>query len=147
VDSLKSLAQTCGGNGNVVFAGWIDGERRSSVLRQASLLALTSYQENFGLCAVEALACSVPVLLSPEVNLAYEVESVGAGWVTPLEVGALERTLAETLSDEKELLRRGAIGKDFVRRRFTWDAVAEELADFYVSITEQGRSKGEHLNA
>jgi glycosyltransferase involved in cell wall biosynthesis len=40
------------------------------VLSGASLLALPSHQENFGLCVMEALSHSVPVLVSPNVNLA-----------------------------------------------------------------------------
>ncbi len=147
VNSLKSLAESFEGNGNVVFTGWIDGERRRSVLREASLLALTSYQENFGLCAVEALACGVPVLLSPHVNLAEEIENVGAGWISPLEGEALERTLAETLSDEKERMQRGAIGRDLVRQRFTWEAVAEALAALYNSVGANERRKGERQSA
>lgn len=142
VDSLKSLVKSCGGNGNVVFAGWLDGARRKETLSEASLLALTSYQENFGLCAVEALACGVPVLLSPHVNLAPEIEKIGAGWVAPLESSVLERTLAETLRDEGERRQRGRLGKDFVRQRFAWEAVAVELIALYQSVVYKERAKG-----
>lgn len=135
VSSLKKLVKSHGGNGNVVFAGWLEGTRRKNTLRQASLLALTSYQENFGLCAVEALACGVPVLLSPHVNLAHEVEEAGAGWVTRLETAALEQTLAQSLGDQKERVKRGIAGKRFVREHFGWDVVAKELLDLYGSIT------------
>jgi glycosyltransferase involved in cell wall biosynthesis len=141
VASLKSLATSCGGNGNIVFAGWIDGERRKALLRAAALLALTSHQENFGLCAVEALACGVPVLLSPHVNLAVEIEQAGAGWVAPLDPLALTQTLAETLRDEKERTQRGTIGRNFVRQRFTWGAVADALVALYNSVAANGRIK------
>jgi glycosyltransferase involved in cell wall biosynthesis len=134
VASLKSLVKTGGGNGNVVFAGWLDGAQRRNTLRDASLLALTSYQENFGLCAVEALACGVPVLLSPHVNLAQEIETAGAGWIAPMESAALEQTLANTLRDERGLIDRGARGKQLVRQRFTWSAVAVALVNLYNSI-------------
>jgi glycosyltransferase involved in cell wall biosynthesis len=134
VNLLKSLVKSNGGNGNVVFAGWIDGAQRRAALREASLLALTSYQENFGLCAVEAMACGVPVLLSPHVNLAQEIEKAGAGWISALEVSALERTLTETFRDGKERAHRGAMGKDFVQQRFAWNEVAEELRNLYCSL-------------
>src|SRR4029079_17546448 len=45
----------------VVFTGWLDEDKKHEVLAGASLLALPSYQENFGLCVMEALAHSVPV--------------------------------------------------------------------------------------
>jgi glycosyltransferase involved in cell wall biosynthesis len=147
VDSLKSLVKSYGGNGNVVFAGWLDGARRKETLREAALLALTSYQENFGLCAVEALACGVPVLLSPHVNLAPEIEKIGAGWVAPLEGSVLERILAETLRDEEERKQRGAMGKDFVREHFAWSAIAGKLASLYESVVYDDCQRRESQNA
>jgi glycosyltransferase involved in cell wall biosynthesis len=140
VDSLKSLASLHGGNGNVVFAGWLDGERRLSILREASLLALTSYQENFGLCAVEALACGVPVLISTEVNLANEIKAANAGWVTKLEPGAIEETLADALAHEDARARRGRAGQEFVRNQFSWSAVAEKLLEVYRSVARTKES-------
>lgn len=147
VASLKSLVKSGGGNGNVVFAGWLEGAQRKNTLRAASLLALTSYQENFGLCAVEALACGVPVLLSPHVNLAQEIEKAGAGWVAPLEGAALEQTLAASLRDERGRAERGALGKQLVQRRFTWDAVAVALMNLYyklLAVNEPENGKSQH---
>jgi len=134
VDLLKNLVKSNGGNGNVVFTGWLDGADRKKTLREASLLALTSYQENFGLCAVEALACGVPVLLSPHVNLAQQIEQAGAGWVSPVETAALRMTLAESLSDEKGRAMRGAAGMKLVQKQFSWNQVTRELISLYASI-------------
>jgi glycosyltransferase involved in cell wall biosynthesis len=134
VDLLKNLVKSNGGNGNVVFAGWLDGAERQKTLREASLLALTSYQENFGLCAVEALACGVPVLLSPHVNLAQQIEQAGAGWVSPVETAALKETLAASLSDENGRAMRGAAGMKLVQRQFSWTQVTSQLINLYRSI-------------
>lgn len=147
VDSLKALAHSQGGNGNVVFAGWLEGKQRRSMLRNASLLALTSYQENFGLCAVEALACGVPVLISPHVNIAPEVAQVGAGWISSLENDALERSLVESLGSERERVRRGTLGREFVQRRFSWESVADALATFYESVKRNHSSSPGRQNA
>lgn len=134
VSLLRSLAEREGMSERVIFMGWLQGEQKRVMLQQASLLALTSYQENFGLCVVEALACGVPVILSPHVNLAPEVEAAGAGWVTPLEPGAIESTLAATMRDPHGRAQRGAAGKELVLSRFTWAAVGGQLAEVYNSI-------------
>jgi glycosyltransferase involved in cell wall biosynthesis len=134
VKSLRRLIKRENGNGNVIFVGWLEGAEKEAALRQASLLALTSYQENFGLCIVEALACGVPVIVSPHVNLAPEIEAAGAGWVTPLERGTLERSLAETLRDDAGRAQRGAAGRELVRRRFSWSAVAGQLSAVYDAV-------------
>ena len=73
----------------------------------------------------------VPVVVSPHVNLAPEIEEAGAGWVGPLKRGALEHTLAEIMRDAQARSRRGAAGRELVHRRFTWSAVAEQLVAVY----------------
>lgn len=118
----------------IVFTGWLDGERKEQMLRNASLLALPSYQENFGLCVMEALARSVPVLLSPHVNLADEIEEANAGWIAPVEREALSTTLATALNDPEELTKRGSAGK-LLSQRYSWERAATELANLYTQIT------------
>ena len=134
VSSLKNLVKTNGGNGNVVFTGWLEGDKRDNTLRHASLLALTSYQENFGLCVVEALGCGVPVLLSPHVNIADDVERAGAGWVSPVNIAALEQALTDSLRDQNERTKRGRAGQKFVREQFNWDSIAGNLTKLYYRL-------------
>ena len=131
VKSLRTLVGSEGGQDNVIFTGWLDGEKKRAALKGAAALALTSYQENFGICAVEALACGVPVIVSPQVNLAPEIETTGAGWVAPLEQGAIERTLADVLSDDEGRARRGVAGSELVRRKFSWEVIADKLVSVY----------------
>ncbi len=79
VGRLKQIVEEQGAGDRVVFTGWLDGAERVSALRNASLLALISHQENFGLAAVEALACGVPVIVSEGVNLASKIEESRRG--------------------------------------------------------------------
>jgi glycosyltransferase involved in cell wall biosynthesis len=116
-----------------VLPGWLDGEAKADVLRHASLLALPSYHENFGLCAVEALSRGVPVLVSPHVSLAAEIEASRAGWVCEVSAEALAHTMAEALNDHDERLRRGAAGRALVSK-FDWDEIAGMLIELYKSI-------------
>lgn len=132
---LKRRAATAGPR--VSFTGWLDGERKEQMLRGASLLALPSYQENFGMCVMEALARSVPVLISPHVNLAGEIESANAGWIAPVEKEALATTLAAALADPNELAKRGRAGKQ-LSLSYSWERVAENLATLYTEITNGG---------
>lgn len=134
LESLRRLVESERGAGHVVFTGWLDGQKKKSVLRGAALLALTSYQENFGLCVVEALACGVPALVSPHVNLAPEIEAAGAGWVAPLDAGSLESALLEAMGDVEERARRGRAGVELARRDFSWDAVVKQLTFAYNEV-------------
>jgi glycosyltransferase involved in cell wall biosynthesis len=123
----------------IVFAGWLDDDKKHAVLGGASLLALPSHQENFGLCVMEALSHSVPVLVSPNVNLAAEIASANAGWVAAVDKDALAEKMAEALADEDELARRGRAGKQ-LSERFSWENTASELMHLYKYILTQRRS-------
>ena len=103
-------------------------------MRSAELLALASHQENFGLCVVESLACGVPVLVSTEVNLCREIEAAGVGWVTPLNPKDLKEALQAALQDKEQRRQRGLAGRELVRRRFSWPAIARELITLYDGI-------------
>jgi glycosyltransferase involved in cell wall biosynthesis len=134
VASLQHLVKKQQGNGSVIFAGWLDGAQKSAALQDAALLALPSFQENFGLCVIEALACGVPVLVSRQVNLAPLIEAASAGWVTSLEPAQLSHTLTDALRDSDARARRGNAGRELVNEKFTWPAVASELIALYQSL-------------
>ena len=68
---------------NVRFVGTVSGEAKDQLLRGAAALVLPSYSENFGNAVLEAMAVGTPVVVTPEVGLAAEVERSGAGVVTP----------------------------------------------------------------
>ena len=120
----------------IVFTGWLEGERKEAVLAGASLLVLPSHQENFGLCVMEALAHSVPVLVSPNVNLATEIAANNAGWIATIDKDALAKRLAEALRDEEELSKRGRAGKQ-LSQKYSWENTARDLAQLYSEILVQ----------
>jgi glycosyltransferase involved in cell wall biosynthesis len=133
VASLKRIVAELEANDLVVFPGWLEGEHKEATLRNASLLALTSYQENFGLCVMEALAARVPVLISPHVNLADEVERARAGWIADVNKTDIERGLIEALGSQAERLTRAEAGQALAQK-FSWKNVASQLGDIYLSI-------------
>jgi glycosyltransferase involved in cell wall biosynthesis len=128
----------------IAFTGWLDNEKKAAVLSHASLLCLPSYQENFGLCVMESLSYSVPVLVSPQVNLAAEISAVNAGWISAIDQNELTATLAAALGDEDELARRGRAGKA-LSQKYSWENTAHGLASLYRDLIEQ-RNGSAHLH-
>lgn len=115
----------------IVFTGWVEGKAKEALMRDASVFALPSRQENFGLSVVEAMACGVPVLVTPGVNLAREISIAEAGWVA--DFYGLKDELAVVLRDETERARRGKAAYEFAKR-YSWEKVGRDLADFYTDI-------------
>jgi len=120
----------------IVFTGWLDDDRKHAVLGGASLLALPSHQENFGLCVMEALSHSVPVLVTPNVNLAPEIVSAKAGWTAAVDKNALAEKMAEALADPDELARRGRAGKQ-LSQKYSWENAATGLISLYTEVLTQ----------
>jgi glycosyltransferase involved in cell wall biosynthesis len=134
VSRLREIVIAKDATTRVLFPGWVDGDNKNRLLQHASLLVLTSYQENFGVCLLEAMACAVPVLVSPHVNLAEEIQSAGAGWVSEVDGRSLENALVDALGNDKERIERGIAGRE-LSKRFSWNNTATQLVQLYSSIT------------
>lgn len=141
IEYVSMLKEKARGSSHITFTGWLDGDEKDAVLSGASLLVLPSRQENFGLCVVEALAQSVPVMVSPNVNLAAEIAAANAGWIAPIDKVALVETLTEALADRNELTRRGRAGLQ-LSQKYSWENSARELVDLYRVVIQQGRNNG-----
>lgn len=133
VNSLKRTVAEQGHTDSVIFTGWLDGEEKEEALRNSSLLALPSYHENFGLCVIEALAYGVPVLISPHVNLAPEIESTVAGWIAEIDTASIEHALSAALGSRQERIKRGAAGRNLAAS-YAWPVVANRLTELYASV-------------
>ena len=133
-DYVLKLEAMASASSQILFTGWLDGEKKDAVLSGASLLVLPSHQENFGLCVMEALSHSVPVLVSPHVNLAEEIVLANAGWIATVDKNSLVSRLAEALSDEEERSRRGQAGKQ-LSKKYSWETAAKSLVALYKHLT------------
>jgi glycosyltransferase involved in cell wall biosynthesis len=137
VQMLKRKVENSSGCRSILFPGWLSGERKEAVLRNAALLALPSHQENFGVCVMESLSCGVPVLVSPQVNLAEQIDSTGAGWIAEINGAQITAALAEALGSTSERVRRGRAGQALAKN-FAWPQVATQLNDLYEAVVRTG---------
>ena len=132
MDQLKALARRRGLNGDALFVGWLEGDRKYAALKDASLLAMPSYQENFGISLIEAMACGVPVLVSPHEFSARNREG-GGGLGAALGENELTSVLAEALGNEQERWRRGNNGRELAGG-YGAAKVATKLIDLYRTL-------------
>lgn len=132
-DYVAKLKSKVASSSRVLFPGWVEGEKKEALLSRASLLALPSYQENFGLCVMEAMSHGVPVLVSPNVNLAPEIAAANAGWIAAIDRDALIEKLSAALSDKAELATRGRAGRQ-LSLKYSWENTARSLVELYRSI-------------
>jgi glycosyltransferase involved in cell wall biosynthesis len=134
VAELTALAQSGAAASQITFCGWIDGEARRTWLRGATLFALPSLQENFGLSVVQAMAAGVPVIVSPGVGLASEIEQAEAGWCVPRD--RFGPGLAAAMADRDACGTRGQRARRYAER-FRWARVGRALVDVYATVQRQ----------
>jgi glycosyltransferase involved in cell wall biosynthesis len=135
---IERLARELALTSDVHWLGFIEGAMKNLCLQGADLFALTSHHENFGIAALEALAAGTPVLLSPQVALAAQVEQNSLGLVAPLQVEAIRDALTLALaavSNDVDRVRR----RSFVATNYSWAANAAALATLYREASQRSR--------
>jgi teichuronic acid biosynthesis glycosyltransferase TuaC len=88
-DRAAELAAACGAD--LLAGGSIEPERMPLWLNAANAVLVTSDYEGFGMAAVEALACDVPILSTPVGIAPYALKGVDGCLSAPFEVSAWER--------------------------------------------------------
>lgn len=120
------------------FTGLLDDARSLEALRDADVFALPSYSENFGNSVAEAMAAGLPVVVSDQVNLCDAIRAADAGLVVPCDADAVATAVARVLDDPAGSAAMAARARTLVHERFSWDAVAAEMARVYREIRASG---------
>ena len=108
--------------GRIDLTGYLHDDDLPIVYNGATALAFPSLYEGFGLPALEALACGVPVLTSNTSSLP-EVVGDAALTVDPLDTGAITEGLARLVNDQslRATLRERGLER---AAQFSWERAA-----------------------
>lgn len=128
---LRGLASSLGLQERVVFTGLLRGAERGAALGAASVFALPSKDEVFGLAAAEALLAGVPVVVGDDSGCGELVAASGGGrTVPPGDVARLSRALRDLLDDAGARARASAAGTWVAAQTSPLD-VARRTLDLY----------------
>ena len=110
-------------------------EQIAPLLSVADLFLLPSAQESFGLAALEAMACQVPVVASRVGGLPEVIEHGVTGFLHPPDaIDAMAQSSVELLSDQ-ELHKGVAVAAlEAVVQRFCARVVVPEYEMFYAEV-------------
>jgi N-acetyl-alpha-D-glucosaminyl L-malate synthase BshA len=126
----EAEARELGLHEKVFFLGKIDAV--APLLAGADLFLLPSAGESFGLSALEALACGVPVIGTDVGGLPEVVRNGETGYLCPVgDVDAMSRAALEILRDENRWQAMSTLGAADARQRFSLDAIVGEYEAFY----------------
>lgn len=115
----------------VEFTGEITGNEKYQFLAEASLFALPTHSENFGIAVGEALACGTPVVTTTGAPWSGLIENDCGLWID-LSVENLTKALEDMMSRPMEdLVRMGQNGRRWIERDFSWDEIARKTIRSY----------------
>lgn len=124
------------------------GRRKRNLLKYyynaSDLFISTPWYEPFGITPLEAMACGVPVIGANVGGIKYSVEHDNTGFLVPTnEPEILSQRMLEVLSSALIWKSQSLNAIKRVNSLFTWEIVAQEIADLYQEqMTNKGNKKG-----
>ena len=141
--NLWRLAYDAGIHRRIVITGYLPREELLALYAQASALCMPSLEEGFGLPAVEAMACGVPVVTSDR-GAMREVTDGAAVLIDPESVECIADGMQRVLWDDALRLQCVSRGRERAKR-FTWQSAAEVTAGVLRSVYAERKDK-EHAD-
>jgi glycosyltransferase involved in cell wall biosynthesis len=122
----------------IVRTGYVSDDALPALLRRSAVVAYPSFEEGYGLPALEALACGAPLVTTSGTAMA-ELAGAAAVLVRPGDAEDLARGIEEVLAGPAAVSRaeRRALGLSVAAAR-TWAASAEKHLAAYRRAAEQG---------
>ena len=140
----EALAIRLGVAGSVTFVGKQPQSQVRDYLGVADLLLLPSQSESFGLTALEAMACEVPVIATRVGGIPELVEDKGCGYL--FEIGDVESMAAASLrvlGDQAERDRLGRRGREIAISRFATENIIPQYEELYARVIRAVSSRAE----
>ncbi len=102
------------------------------VIGAGDVFLLPSEEEAFGLAALEAMSCGVPVVASNAGGLPELVDDGEGGFVLPVgDTAAMADRIVTLLSDPAELARQKGLARSRAVREFSTDLVVDRYESVY----------------
>jgi glycosyltransferase involved in cell wall biosynthesis len=122
----------------VIFTGRVPDDDLPALYAGALLFAFTSLHEGFGLVALEAMACGIPVVVQKTSSLSEVIGDAGI-LVDEPSPAAFARAMDEVINDEitYQALREKGLKK---AAEFDWERAACQTLTIYKEAVQKGRS-------
>jgi glycosyltransferase involved in cell wall biosynthesis len=130
-DAVRDCVQKSPALRSVELLGPVPREQVPELMRSCSVCCLPSLGEPFGMTALEAMACGMPLVVTDAGGLRYLVDDEGGRRVPPGDPDALAAALCEVLGAPELGRNMGHHNRALIEKRYTWTSVVERLEDAY----------------
>ena len=133
---LDTLVKELALEDQILFTGAVYGEDLSYIYSVASIFCFPSYEESFGLPALEAMASGVPVVVSNRSSLPEICEQAGT-YIDPDSPIDIANKIEELLTDTALYDQKQQLGL-LRAQQFKWEFSARDLMNHARSVCEKG---------
>ena len=133
-ERIEGIVEELGLQDITIFPGRIEHKDLVYYYAAADVCVVPSHYEPFGLVAIEAMASGTPVVASRVGGLKYTVVDEVTGLLaSPQDESAFASAIAQILSNPSWQKQLGANARERVESMFSWDGVAGQLDEQYLS--------------
>jgi D-inositol-3-phosphate glycosyltransferase len=130
------------------FPGQLDHDTLRYYYAAANVCVVPSHYEPFGLVAIEAMASGTPVIASKVGGLQFTVVHEKTGLLCPPQDDeAFAQAIDQILSRPQWQHKLGKAARKRVESLFSWQGVAENLGDLYLSLMEESLELPQPISA
>jgi N-acetyl-alpha-D-glucosaminyl L-malate synthase BshA len=134
--NAERLSQQLGIYDNILFLG--KQNALAQFLSLADLLLLPSETESFGLVALEALSCQVPVIATRVGGLPELIKDGETGYLFSVgDVEGMSKTALGLLQNEEKRKKMGKKGREIAQNRYAKDKIVSMYEDYYREVLAQ----------
>lgn len=133
-ERIKRLVESLGIQKQVVFTDFVTDSELAALYKSADLYVFPSFNEGFGLPALEAMGFGLPVLSSGYSSLPEILEDA-ALYFNPKDPKDIAEKIAKVTKDQK--LKQELIDKGFKQvEKYSWNRMAKETLKVYEKVLE-----------
>jgi glycosyltransferase involved in cell wall biosynthesis len=131
LENLKKLAGDLNLHDNVIFLGFVSEERKFQYLSQADIYVLSSLHEGFGICLLEAMYCSLPIVATNYGGQTdFLIDGRNALMVPIKDINAMSKKILMLVENEKERFTMAFNNKEDVKG-FYIEQIGEQYLDIF----------------
>lgn len=135
ISNIKSFVKQNQIEKNVHLIGGIAHDNLPPYFRKAELFILPARYEPFGMTALEAMACKIPVIISKFTGIQENLlNGQDCLIVNPCETQNYAKSISTLINNKKMRQNLAKKGYLTVRDKFSWEAIAQRFINFYTKI-------------
>lgn len=133
-DGVQALTQGLAMADHVTFMGQVEHQRLPSYYSAADVCVIPSYYESFGMVALEAMACGIPVVAARVGGLQSTIRDGETGYLIPWHCPEPFVDRLELLLGNEALRQHIGGAARLAAEAYPWSAIATSLLEIYQEI-------------